>query len=114
MEILDINEFLERVQNDKGLLWELLDIFVEDFGQKRTQLREALQGHDAAQVRKLAHAIRGSSANISAHQLAAVLAELEKKGKDNDLGGADVLLADMDKKFEALLARVSRLREELK
>ena len=114
MEILDINEFLERIQNDKGLLWELLDIFVEDFQQKRMQLREALQSHDATQVRKLAHALKGSSANISAHQLSGVLRELEKMGQNNTLTGADELLADMDKKFEALLARISRLREELK
>ena len=58
--------------------------------------------------------LKGSSANISAHQLSAVLLELEKMGKNNTLAGADKLLADMEKKFEALLARISRLREELK
>ena len=114
MEVLGIKEFLERIQNDEALLWELLDIFVEDFRQKTGQLHEALRGNDAVQVRKLAHALRGSSANISAHQLSVVLLELEKMGKNNTLTGADKLLADMENKFEALLARVSRLREELK
>ena len=114
MEVLDIKEFLERIQNDKALLWELLDIFVEDFRQKTGQLHEALRSNDAIQVRKLAHALKGSSANISAHQLSSVLLELEKMGKNNTLTGADKLLADMEKKFEALLARISRLREELK
>ena len=114
VEVLHLNEFLERIQNDRALLWELLDIFVTDFQQKKGQLYEALRNNDAVEVRKLAHALKGSSANISAHQLAAVLLELEKKGKNNDLGGVDVLLADMDKKFDALLARISRLREELK
>lgn len=114
MEVLDIKEFLERIQNDKALLWELLDIFVEDFRQKSRQLHEAAQNSDATQVRKLAHALKGSLANISAHQLAAVLLELERMGKNNALAGADKLLADMEKKFEALLAHISRLREELK
>ncbi len=113
MEILDINEFLERIQNDKALLWELLDIFVEDFQQKKKLLHEALRSNDAVEVRKLAHALKGSAANISAHQLSGVLLELEKKGKNNTLTGADELLADMDKKFEALLVRIGRLREEL-
>lgn len=114
VEVLDIREFLERIQNDRALLWELLDIFVDDFRQKTGQLHEALRNNDAVQVRKLAHALKGSSANISAHQLAAVLLELERMGKNNVLVGADKLLADMNKKFEALLARISRLREELK
>lgn len=114
MEVLCLDEFLERIQNDKVLLWELLDIFVEDFQQKKGQLHDALRDNDAVEVRKLAHALKGSSANISAHQLAVVLTELEKKGKNNDLGGVDVLLADMDKKFDALLARISHLREKLR
>lgn len=114
MEVLDVKEFLERIQNDKALLWELLDIFVDDSREKIGQLHEALRNNDAIQVRKLAHALKGSSANISAHQLSAVLLELEKMGKNNTLTGADKLLADMAKKFEALLARISRLREELK
>ena len=114
MEILDINEFLERIQNDRALFWELLDIFVEDFQQKKELLHEALRKNDAKQVRNLAHALKGSSANISAHQLYAVLLELEKMGKNNTLTGADEFLADMDKKFEALLVRISRLRAELK
>lgn len=113
MEILDINEFLERIQNDRALLWELLDIFVEDFQQKKKLLHEALRSNDAIEVRKLAHALKGSSANISAHQLSAVLLELEKMGKNNTLTGADKFLADLETKFEALLARISRLREEL-
>ena len=114
MEILDVREFLERIQGDKALLWELLGIFVEDFQQKKGQLREALHKGDATQIRKLAHALKGSSANISAHQLYSVLLELEKMGKNNTLVGADKLLVDMEKKFEALLVRISRLREELK
>ena len=111
--ILDIYEFLERVQNDKGLLWELLDIFVQDFREKRGLLNEALQKNDSNQVWKLSHALKGSSANISAHQLFGVLLELEKMGKNNTLTGAEEFLADMDKKFEALLARIRALKEEL-
>lgn len=114
VEILDINEFLERIQGDRALLWELLDIYIEDFQQKRELMHEALEKNDAHQVRNLAHALKGSSANISAHQLSAVLLELEKMGKNNTLAGADKLLVDMDKKLEALLARISRLRAELK
>lgn len=113
-EILDIHEFLERIQNDRELLWELLDIFVQDFREKKGLLSEAFEKNDSSQVWKLSHALKGSSANISARQLCGVLRELEKMGKNDHLAGADQLLADMDKKFEALLARIGRLREELK
>lgn len=108
--ILDLNEFLERIQNDRGLLWELLDIFVEDFQEKKDQLAEAIVRKDSNQIRRLAHALKGSCANISAHQLSLVLLELEIKGKNEDLSGTTALLEDVNKKFEVFLTHLSRLK----
>lgn len=113
-EVLDLNEFLERVQNDKELLLELLDIFVEDFQEKRKQMEAALKNNDCDQIKRLSHALKGSSGNISAKPLRSVLLQMEEKGKNGDLTGADGLLAEMDKEFEALAAHIATLKEELK
>lgn len=112
-EILDLNEFLKRIQNDKALLWELLDIFVRDFQEKRRQMQEAFRHNDCEQIRRLSHALRGSCGNISAHLLYKIVTKLEQMGSRNDLTGADKLLEDVDKKFEDLLARIRALKEEL-
>ena len=113
-KILDLAEFMDRIQGDKALALELLDIFVQDFREKRRAMAEALPGNDADQIRKLSHALKGSSGNISAHALHVILSHLEDMGKRNDLAGAAALVADLDTKFEALLARIAILREELK
>lgn len=110
--VLDINEFLDRIQNDRGLLWELLDVFVEDFQEKKDRLAEAIARKDSNQIRRLAHALKGSCANISAHQLCGVLFELEKKGKNGDLSDTAELLEDVNKKFAVFLAYLSHLRKE--
>jgi len=41
-EIIDLKDVLERVQDDKELLDELLDIYQEDFVQKRQALGKPL------------------------------------------------------------------------
>jgi HPt (histidine-containing phosphotransfer) domain-containing protein len=113
-EVLDLNEFLERVQHDKALLLELLDIFVEDFREKRQQTEEAVKNNDCEQIKRISHALKGSSGNISAKPLRGVLLQLEEKGKKGDLTGAGGILAEMDKEFEELTAYIATLKEELK
>ncbi len=112
-EVLDLEEFLERVQDDKKLLLELLDIFVQDFKEKRTQMAEAIRNKDIDQIKKIAHALKGSSGNISAKLLRLTVVQLEDMGKNNDLNGADEALSAMDRKFEELTGRIIVLKQEL-
>ena len=62
-EVLDLNEFLERVQDDKELLLELLDIFSDDYQKKRVQLEEAVNKNDSEQIKSVAHSLKGASGN---------------------------------------------------
>ena len=112
-EILDLEEFLERVQDDKKLLLELLDIFSQDFKEKRIQMAEAVRNKDMDQVKKVTHALKGSSGNISAKLLRLTVIRLEDMGKNNNLDGADEALFEMDRKFEELTGRIAVLKQEL-
>ncbi len=113
-EAVDVNEFLERVQNDKDLLLELLDIFSEDFREKRRQMETAVKQNDCDGIKRLTHALKGSSGNISAKPLRDTFLKLEDMGRNKNLSGAENILADMDKKFEELTARITTLKDELK
>ncbi len=48
-EIIDLKDVLERVQDDKELLGELFDIYLEDFVVKRKALGDAIAAGDIAQ-----------------------------------------------------------------
>lgn len=111
-EILDLNELLERVQDDKELLVELLDIFVEDFQEKDKQLAAAIEQKNYDQIKSIAHSLKGASGNISAKALREVCIKIEEMGKANDLTGAADVVADMGKEFEALSSRISEVKNE--
>ena len=112
-EIIDLPEFLDRVMEDKDLLRELLDIFTEDFVQKREELGKAVAAKDFETIRGVAHSLKGASGNISAKPLREVCMALENKGKAGDGEGLEQLLTDLDKQYAALQERIVTLKEEL-
>ena len=112
-EILDIEDFMERVQGDKELFLELLDIFISDFHPKRKLLEEAIVNNDQQAVEHIAHFLKGSCGNISAGPLRIIFNELEKKGKEGDLQGLENCLSEIDQKFEELTAYIGELQTKL-
>ncbi len=110
---LDIDEFMNRVQDDKDLFFELLDIFVQDYQTKRVEMEEAFKNNDARTVEHVAHFLKGSCGNISAKPLRAIFSELEEKGKANDLADMEGYLNNIDQRFEELAVRIGELRQEL-
>jgi len=111
-EVLDLNEFLERVQDDKELLLELLDIYSEDFPGKRKGLEAAADTNDAQEVRSIAHSLKGASGNISAKNLRELFMKIEDASKDGDVSQVKSFLAEIDKQYAALSERISQLKAE--
>jgi len=111
--ILDLEEFRNRVQDDKELLFELLDIFVSDFPEKRRQLGEAIVKKDCATVEHVAHFLKGSCSNISVNSLRSIFCSLEEMGKNQKIDGAENYLDEIDAKFEELVIYIGELRSRL-
>jgi PAS domain S-box-containing protein len=89
------------------LVTELIDLFLEDSAVQHKVLREALADNNTKEARRLAHLLKGSSANIGAGPMAALYDSLEKTEFKNGESGS--LLVKLDQEFE----RVSKaLRAE--
>jgi len=112
-EALNLEEFMDRVQDDKELFFELLDIFVDDFQVKRKELEDAIAKEDSEAVEHVAHFLKGSCGNISAESLRAFFSDLEEKGKANDLEGAKESMNGLGLQFDELVKYIGELRERL-
>jgi HPt (histidine-containing phosphotransfer) domain-containing protein len=99
-EIIDLKDVLERVQDDKELLAELLDIYQEDFVIKRKALGDAIVAHDIAKIKEVAHSMKGSSGNISAKPLHAACLQLETLAKEGKTDGMQEVAEAIDRYFE--------------
>lgn len=110
--VLDIEDALDRVQDDIALLLELFDIFQEDFKVKLPQLEAACKCFQAEDIRNLAHSIKGASGNISARQIYQTCLTIEKKGAEGDVNGLEKLVAELKGQFQAFIEAADIFRSE--
>lgn len=112
-EILDLEEVLERVQDDKDLLVELFDIFQQDYGEKRPALSAFLTAKELNRFRDTIHSIKGAAGNISAKALAVLCARLERLAEQQQAEDLPALLEELDQQYARLQERLTVLKTEL-
>jgi len=111
-QVIDFQDALDRVQDDQQLLFELFDIFEEDFQIKRRELEKYLRDGNAEMIRNIAHSLKGASGNISARQINAICARMEKDASEERLDGISQQLKDLDERYTIYCQEAQRLRQE--
>jgi CheY-like chemotaxis protein len=94
--LLGLRELQEEGEPD--ILNELIRLYLKEVPPELEALREAAQMGEPQSVERIAHTLRGSSANIGALRMEALCAELEEMGRSEELAAA--------------LGQISRLQEE--
>ena len=96
---------------EPDLLAELVDLFLEDAPPRLETLRIALVEGDAQRVKRVSHALKGSSSNMGATRMAEICARLEDVGTLGEFSEASDLLKRLEAEFararSALEAEVS-------
>lgn len=113
-EVLDLQEVLERVQDDKELLLELFDIFQEDYEQKRRQIGQAVVQKDCEQLKNIAHSLKGASSNISAKRIYSLFAEIEQMAVRGDADGIGNILKNTDREYADLQSAIEKCKKEFR
>ncbi|MBV7538959.1 response regulator [Duganella sp. sic0402] len=98
--------------NGDALLERVLQAFLDDTPRHLHTIRQAIASEDAGQMRKAAHSLKSSSANVGAHALAQRCKELEQLGRNHTTAGAAALLADMERSFQAARQALGALLEK--
>ena len=110
MEILDIKDFLERVAEDRELLIELLDDFINDYAENRRLLDEAIKQKDFERIGTRAHCIKGAASNISIKVMANCCMLIEQLAKDKEMDLIKELTTDLDNQFAELTEYFYKLK----
>lgn len=103
-EILDLailNTLREiEAESQPGFLAELIGIFHADAPAQMEQLRAALQSRNAAGVEKIAHRLKGASANIGAKQMKQVCSRIEQSGREDRLEEGEDLYPHLEQQYQ--------------
>ncbi len=105
---LDLDSALHRFENDRAFFTEMCAEFMTSLTVRLNELRAALKANDAGALGRLAHNLKGVSANFSAGPLSHLALELEMCGKNEDLSDAPVLLDKLEAEAQHLKEFLSK------
>jgi HPt (histidine-containing phosphotransfer) domain-containing protein len=98
--VLDRLRELEQA-GTPGLVAQLKALFVEDTPRQLTELRAFARAGDCAGIAKAAHTMKGSAANLGAHDMVRICAELQSRAEG---GHIDAVASRIDKLEQQFLA----------
>ena len=98
----DADDVLARVEGNRALLAELVDIFRAESPRMLAELRRCLGGGDARGVQAAAHALKGCVGNLGGRAASDAAHALEQMGRESDLRDAGPRLATLEREVERL------------
>jgi HPt (histidine-containing phosphotransfer) domain-containing protein len=90
---------LARLDGDRGLAVQLAGIFIDEYPNMLQRLRDAVTAGSADDVRRAAHALKGSISNFIDGGPTATAYELETMGRKGQLDGTRPLLDRLDREL---------------
>ncbi|HEY5269631.1 MAG TPA: Hpt domain-containing protein [Anaerolineales bacterium] len=100
---MDIERALERFGGDRPFLIEMSRDYVAGFPERIKDIKTALEAHNANDLSRLAHNLKGVSANFSAGPVTNLSAELETLCRQDDLATAPELLVRLEVEADHLV-----------
>lgn len=106
---VDIAQLLERIDDDRALLEELMQLFKNDYPRGIAAVDAAIHAQNPSELRLAGHSLKGALSNLSAINAAALAAELEMQGKSGDLSQSRTTLEQLEREIEKVASALESL-----
>jgi len=105
-------DLLDRVDDDREFVRELLQLFRVEFPRLQIELQEAVSRKDLRQAAKTAHMLKGMLANLSIERPASAMEALEHTAAEEDQLGTEAALVAFSGEILSLLPCVDAYMDE--
>jgi two-component system sensor histidine kinase/response regulator len=105
----DPDKALERVDGDKVLLRELLQIFLGESPKQLASLRQAIETADSQTIESIAHTLKGELGYLGLPDAAQKAKDLERMGRERELR----LASDLFVSFETEVTAVTQVMQDM-
>lgn len=103
----------ELMDGDAELISDLVDTLIDSSPDLLRELEDGIQSGNARQIREAAHALKSSNAQLGAIGFSQMCAEMELKGKTEDIVDAESLYARIIEEFERVESALVSWKEHL-
>ena len=108
-DLINYEGALDRLGGDTDFLHELLGEMLGQIDSDMVMLKEAVENSDFKSVQRLAHGLKGASANLDITKLFQLFRELEERAEKEIIEGADALLSEINTGTDELRTFVANL-----
>jgi HPt (histidine-containing phosphotransfer) domain-containing protein len=112
--VRNVDELLERVDNDQDLMRELLTIFKEDFPQSFLSLKAAVSSGDLKGASRLSHTLKGMLSSLGATRAAAAASQLEALSSAGETASLRDALNTLESEADRLLPELEAYTPEVR
>ena len=109
---VNIDEILDRLGGNVGLLQSVVALFEEDSPGQMTRIHDAIKHGDAQALMAAAHTLKGSLLVLSADKASNAALELEKLGRQSKLQGAADWFAILESEIAAVSSDLQKSVKE--
>jgi two-component system, sensor histidine kinase and response regulator len=99
---LDESELLNRFQGDREFLYELVDLFLDDYPKHIQAMKQAVRTGDTPSLRRSAHTLKGSIGNFSCSEAFHAVIRLEEVVEGSEVQEVGPALADLEQALDRL------------
>ena len=112
-DVIDVSEVLERMDGDKELLCELVELFLEESPSMLADIKGAVAQQDTKALEYSAHTLKGAVGNFGAKNVYEAAFVLEQAGRAGNLSGTEAAFATLEKALQELEPILSSLSMEI-
>lgn len=87
--VFDSADAFERVDNDKELFFELVDMFFDDYESSLGNIQQAIESKESKQLEEYAHSIKSALGNLGAMKSFHHALFLERAGRSATFEGVE-------------------------
>jgi PAS domain S-box-containing protein len=111
-ETFDRQALMERLDGDRELLAEIVELFLESAPRLLLDVKKALGDSKGEALGRAAHALKGAVANFGARAAMDAALRMEQRARQGDVAGARAAWAPLEKEMTRLKKALARLAEE--
>lgn len=108
-ESVDVGQLLDRIDDDRALLLELVEIFRCEYPANLQIAQRAIDTKSPDDLQRIAHTLKGALGNLSAVGASVLAAELESMGRSLDLADAQSTLNRLSREMKQVMLALEAL-----
>lgn len=105
--VFDFEAALRGMEDDRALLRETLQDFIDYYGDAGGRIRTAIAENHHQDAEILAHTLKGLGGTFAADELREAAYALERSLHTQELNGLDQKLNDLEKTIDAMVSDIS-------